>query len=378
MRKGGDGQRLDFIDSLRGWAVFGVIIVHANALIFDKIPGSLQALSSSGARGVQLFFMLSAFSLFYSLQKRIENNRPERIISFVLRRYFRIAPMFYVAIIIYSIGIFYILYPSIYPKIQYSVGNIISHLTFIHGVWPNYVNSLVPGGWSIAVEMTFYMFVPLLFAKIKTLSDAIWFLVISAIAFIAMSQIGSGPSLFSTTVWADFIFFLLPSQLLAFAFGIILYMLYRKESLHHGDKPSNILRYANQLLALGFVCAIVMYMNGQYKGVLFSLPMFLVAWSLSIKPRKFFVNKYMSFFGKISFSVYLLHFIIIPLVSSYVLLAIPEPLSRIEASVIYIEIIALTVILVTPLAYFTYRYIERPGISLGEHVVRMIPRKPTV
>ncbi|UFW43506.1 hypothetical protein BcanWSM471_10700 [Bradyrhizobium sp. WSM471] len=34
--------------------------------------------------------------------------------------------------------------------------------TFLHGFWPDSVNSVVPGDWSIAAEMTFYLVFPLL------------------------------------------------------------------------------------------------------------------------------------------------------------------------------------------------------------------------
>ena len=35
---------------------------------------------------------------------------------------------------------------------------------FLHGWHPETINTVVPGGWSIAVEMSFYLFVPLLFS----------------------------------------------------------------------------------------------------------------------------------------------------------------------------------------------------------------------
>ena len=378
MQGGQDTKRLEFIDSLRGWAVFGVIMVHANALVFDKLPIQLQVISSSGARGVQLFFILSAFSLFYSLDKRKQRGEPEGIVKFTLRRFFRIAPMFYVAIFIYGIGILHLLYPWLYEKTQYSFGNIFAHITFIHGFWPNYVNSLVPGGWSIATEMAFYSVVPLLFQKIRTISTAIWFFIISMTLYVGMSLIGGGPSYFSPSVWTDFIFFFLPSQLIAFSLGTLLFMFFRGEHIHDDGKYMSFKPYADHLMVLGFVGAIIMLINGQYKSILFSLPLFFVAWSLSLKSRKIFVNQYMSFFGKISFSVYLFHFLLIPFVSKFVLSALPPPLTGISASILYFEIVALTTIFVVPLAYATYRFIERPGMALGEHAIRTISRKPQV
>jgi peptidoglycan/LPS O-acetylase OafA/YrhL len=48
-----------------------------------------------GARGVQLFYMVSAFTLL-SVSRQPFNAR-----SFFIRRFFRIAPAFYIAMIAY-------------------------------------------------------------------------------------------------------------------------------------------------------------------------------------------------------------------------------------------------------------------------------------
>src|SRR5258708_5480123 len=44
---------------------------------------------------------------------------------------------------------------------------IISSLIFVNGFWPDTINSVVPGGWSIVDEMTFYAFFPLLIVRLK-------------------------------------------------------------------------------------------------------------------------------------------------------------------------------------------------------------------
>lgn len=365
-------QRLDFIDSLRGWAVLGVVAVHSNALIIDSLPDAFKAISSAGARGVQLFFILSAFSLFYSLERRRVKNKNDNYITFVTRRFFRISPMFYTAILLYGMGALHVLYPSIHTEVFYSAGNFLSHITYLHGFWPNYVNTLVPGGWSIATEMIFYLFVPLLFTKIKNLTSALWFLVFSIclnLVITLISILSIRPRYFTASIWGDFIFFLLPQQLVAFALGIILYMLFVHKHNNTNAKP---------LLALGFATAVLMLFNGMYQNVWFSIPLFFIALALSMKPIRFFVNKYMSFLGTISFSVYLLHFIIVPGVSNFITSAFPYIPSGKVAVLLWVEIVAVTVLLTVPLAYITYRYIERPGIELGNRIITRITKSATV
>lgn len=356
-------QRLDFIDSLRGWAVLGVIAVHSNALIFHQLPLPVQVISSAGARGVQLFFILSAFSLFYSLDRRKAKGDQSGYIDFLARRFFRIGPMFYVAILIYSFGLLSILYPQIYHLENYSTYNILAYFTFTHGFWPKYINNLVPGGWSIATEMTFYLFVPLLFEKIRDLKGAIWFFCLALAWFIFNSILIFQPRIFLPEIWGNFRFFILPSQLIAFALGIILYVLFN-------NKLHKYRYYSNQIFIVGILTAIIMLVNGLYQTVLFSIPLFLISWSLSIRSMKLFVNRYMSFFGKISFSVYLLHFLIIPTVHSFIVRAIPPPLNGWTASLLYVEIFVVATIIVIPFAYLGYILIERPGIAIGEKIIR--------
>ena len=50
-----------YIDALRGWAILGVIIVHSSQNF--ELPSILSRLSAAGARGVQLFFVVSALTL---------------------------------------------------------------------------------------------------------------------------------------------------------------------------------------------------------------------------------------------------------------------------------------------------------------------------
>lgn len=356
-------QRLDFIDSLRGWAVLGVIAVHSNALIFHQLPSPVQVISSAGARGVQLFFILSAFSLFYSLDRRKVKGNQSGYIDFLARRFFRIGPMFYLAIAIYGFGLLSILYPQTYHLQNYSTYNILAYFTFTHGFWPNYTNNLVPGGWSIATEMTFYIFVPLLFKKIKDLKGAIWFFCVALVWFIFNSVLSFQPGIFPPDIWGNFRFFILPSQLIAFALGVVLYMLFKNINLYRYR------HYSNQIFILGTLTAILMLVNGLYQTVIFSIPLFLISWSLSIRPMKLFVNRYMSFFGKISFSVYLLHFLIIPAVHNFIIRAIPPPLNGWTASLLYLEILIIATIIVIPFAYLGYILIERPGIAIGEKII---------
>ena len=94
-----DTRKHDFIDALRGLAVLGVVMVHA-AQAANPESAWLRKLMGSGAHGVQLFYVASALTLCMSwLARSPHESSPAR--NFYIRRLFRIAPMFSLAIVGY-------------------------------------------------------------------------------------------------------------------------------------------------------------------------------------------------------------------------------------------------------------------------------------
>ncbi|MDQ0494218.1 peptidoglycan/LPS O-acetylase OafA/YrhL [Paenibacillus brasilensis] len=56
-------DKLKFVDTLRALAIIGVLLVHVSQHV-DGINGWIQKGLSMGAKGVALFYMASAFTLF--------------------------------------------------------------------------------------------------------------------------------------------------------------------------------------------------------------------------------------------------------------------------------------------------------------------------
>ena len=81
-----------FVDALRGYAILLVILVHTSLLV-KGLPGWLYSIAANGARGVQLFYIVSAFTLFYSL-KYNHKSETNKVLNFYLRRFFRVLPGF--------------------------------------------------------------------------------------------------------------------------------------------------------------------------------------------------------------------------------------------------------------------------------------------
>ena len=160
-------MRLRTFDFLRGLAILGVITSHAS-LNFPSEVGVLDFIFRLGRFGVQLFFLVSALTMCHMWKQREDEVNP--IFNFYIRRFCRIAPLFWLSIPIYLLingtG------PSYFAPEGISFREIILTISFLHGFWPSSISSVVPGGWSIAVEMTFYLIFPLLALTIKNRSLA--------------------------------------------------------------------------------------------------------------------------------------------------------------------------------------------------------------
>lgn len=152
----GSAAMLPWIDALRGLAILMVLANHV-ALVMPGLSAPVLALARFGQMGVQLFFVASAFTLCLSWQQR-RQDEPQPVQRFLLRRFFRIAPLYFLGIAVFA-GLHFS-QPGAVAAAPYTTGNVMANVLFVHGFVPAAQNSVVPGGWSIGVEMAFYALFP--------------------------------------------------------------------------------------------------------------------------------------------------------------------------------------------------------------------------
>jgi peptidoglycan/LPS O-acetylase OafA/YrhL len=163
MPPGGPRVRLAYLDALRGLAILGVLIVHFS--LWLKPAGEAEkGLMGNGAFGVQLFYVVSAFTICMSLAA---DRGPGALQRFFTRRFFRIAPMFWVAIIL-SLTLWGLL-PRYAAPDGIAPWAVVATFLMAHGLHPESINSVVFGGWSVGVEVMFYALAPMLFLRIATI-----------------------------------------------------------------------------------------------------------------------------------------------------------------------------------------------------------------
>ena len=95
-------RRLSGIEALRGIAATIVVLYHA-ARHVDKAHGApwLMWTFLGGHAGVDLFFVISGFIIFYVHEKDV--GRPKRLTYYVVRRFVRIMPLYWIALAITAV-----------------------------------------------------------------------------------------------------------------------------------------------------------------------------------------------------------------------------------------------------------------------------------
>jgi peptidoglycan/LPS O-acetylase OafA/YrhL len=350
--------KLHYIDALRGLAILAVIMVHNGQYGGDSrlMPPLLQTLIDQGARGVQLFFVASAFTLWLSMSNRKREHYPTR--NFFIRRLFRIAPMYWVGLAFYSFWFFAAHAPFA------TLGNVVANFFFVHGLNPYWINSLVPGGWSITVEIFFYILAPWLFTRIQSLDHAVRFVLIALIInSVAAFVLTRHPFIADKDLWEGFLFLYFPSQLPVFAVGILLYFLVYAA----GQRLSGYtLLLAASLFALNLATKELPLLP---QHVWFAVAFLLLALGLSRNPLRIVVNPLITYIGKVSFSLYLVHFAILFLLERMGHASLLTPTSRTTAildfGLRYILVVSLGGLIST----FFHRIVEEPFQRLGKRLI---------
>ncbi|MBP3957673.1 acyltransferase [Gemmata sp. G18] len=364
--------RYGFIDALRGFALLGVLVHHVVPRV-DGLPRVVKQIAAAGGEGVQLFFVVSALTLFLSFDSR-RGTQARPLTAFFLRRFFRIAPLFYLA------AVFYLWYDARWPDAaRPSAAAILATLGFVHVWHPDWANRVVPGGWSIGVEMEFYLLVPLLYARIRRAETAVTAALVSLLAGGLLSTVVAAglPRVLGTDPRAAGLFswYWLPAQMPVFFLGITLYFLVRKRlrSPSAGRDPGRIrgrvlLTTAAYLLAAATISDLHLYLGHALFGVAFVL----AGWGLSLCPSPVLVNRVTRGIGTISFSAYITHFAALDLAEGGLALAGTAGLSPLAALGM---LLATTLGLTVAASLITYRLIEIPGQQLGRWFIAWSERR---
>lgn len=339
--------RFKGLDALRGAAAVCIIAFHTVMLNSLGLPTWSTGLVHRLGLAVPLFYMLSAFSLSLGYYGKLDTAVALK--RYALRRFLRIAPLFYALLPVWLCVLWFKFDQA--P----SLSAIALNLTFLFGFAPGLHESIAWAGWSIGVEMIFYAILPLIFLVATSLGASLGLYGFSLVASVIVQNL-LGPS----TSYAQMNFV---TQLPHFMLGLVAFHAYRSGVLQRWKHS------ALTLLAGGIAIWPLMAWLGlghlkvgavDIEQYLIALAFPLITLSLVLAPRVLLVNPISIFLGQRSFSLYLLH----PLVVLAAMPVIQDHAARgfkLVAPVSFLGVLLLTTIA----ASISYRLIETPFMALG-------------
>lgn len=268
------------LDGIRGWAFLIVLVMHGFSLCLD---GALQYLQGCAKYGVWLFFVLSS----YLLTKNYVLADGSKL-EYLTGRIFRILPLYYICILIYSF--FNIFSPTAYEYLKTTLG--------LYG--PGHL-------WTITVEFYFY-FVLLM----------IWFVPKPLIRNLLMTLMALGSIFFTMYIPKDSsstnVLWYMPSFFCGYILAVIMP---RLSSIKFGFAvPALILSGFIFLSPAAQFFLFNKELSPYLRNMYFPLSILWAIFIFSILNTKskiidlIFGSQALTFLGKISYSGYLFHWII--------------------------------------------------------------------
>lgn len=379
-------REFEFINFFRAIAALWVLVAHC------MIWGGWYGIPLPSAKiAVNLFMLISGFLMMANATAR-KHSEPlttgRSWARFWVRRYFRLAPAYYLSLALAVMFSSYFLLgykelqhlnPALWAggdggvydpmRIEYTATNMFLHLTFLFGLHPEYSFSTFLPDWSLSLEMQFYAVFPLLFLVFRRIGVAKASLLIGVPVFLVGAWISSKAHYFEPS--------LIVLRLNYFLAGMVLFAA-MKEGVSKARQASLI------------TCAMVLvYIGSRVDPDFLVLPgilLLMLAIGLAEKSGRapswlisMINNKPVRFASDTSYGVYLFHGFFIA-ASGLIITRVPfllglTPPQRVGVMLVFVLAGAYLT------AYLVYKAVELPGIRLGGRVNRSmlsIERKPVV
>lgn len=158
-------SRLEILDGVRGLAILMVLFFHVSegSGVRLELPQhhpivSLQLFGTVGFMGVELFFFISGFCLFFPYARHmLDAERRPGWLEYAYRRFIKIVPSYVIAL---TFCAFFA--RAAYPTWGALAVDYLRHLFFIHTLWPNSFFSISGPFWTLGIEVQFYVLFPLI------------------------------------------------------------------------------------------------------------------------------------------------------------------------------------------------------------------------
>ena len=330
-------DRLEWLDELRGIAALSVMFIH-----YDHLLRSLESrpfLIESLARGVQLFYVLSGYILYKLYSMQIGDWTAYR--RFIVRRFFRVAPLFYFMTLIGLV----VPYQEVPDPI---INSVLHFLILPFGFFPKYIGSMIGIEWSIYVECWFYALFPLIVASYKRNPAA----ALGIASAISLAQSAAVFMAGSDVAMRTYYYLQPTTQLMFFMLGIAL-----ADRAQHGSAK----RVSPVWFYLGILATLIapyLVRSSTVQVYLSAISLALMVASYSSVPRPAWLRSLLLWVGTRSYSLYLIHLPLLMLTDFF----FP---SRGTGVVVW----GAQVLLALSIAAMSWKLVEAPGIAFGRRLL---------
>lgn len=308
-------KRFLFIDALRGGAALAVLLFHlAHIHVLSPTLASLLGPVGQGLKygefGVQVFFVLSGFVIAHSL--RNDPLTKDSILNFILRRQLRLDPPYW-AVIILALGLQWaeLRIPGQDTFALPSLSTIFLNLTYLQYIAG--VPSILNIAWTLCLEIQFYLaFITLLglaalLPARKTAISNTLLLFTGSLSLLLAAFYPPPPIEAHHNPWFVYYWFY-------FVAGVLCYRQWQNQLR---------LPYWMAFLALFAAAPLLLWLTSAKTDIALSVPALLTGWltagALFLAGRQGGLwhwggHRFWQYLGKISYSLYLVHVLVLLLV----------------------------------------------------------------
>ncbi len=360
----GQDRRLRHIDALRAiaallvlWRHVGDVFIHADPTGMSGGHG-LQTLAESidvGRIGVILFFLISGFVIPFS----IHPERPDALGGFLIKRFFRIFPAYWLSIPLGALTGYWI-WGATFTARDFAI-----NLTLLQDL----VGARAAEGlyWTLLVEWTFYVLCAVLLLT-RSLGNMrrVCALTIGLAAIYVLS---------SLLRWMDMPLINLKVSLACWYLSLMLCgTLYRTCIVEHGTRDAKWLRAGVLGLFAGYLVILpaagwwaIGFANNAWISCAIGMLLFILGTSFVRVSTRL-----TDWLGRISYSIYLFHPVVFMTMWWWLLRQPLDSAWRTQHLGVYLVANALLTI---GMAAIVYRFVEEPGIRLGRQVAERWSRR---
>ena len=304
--------RLD-IDALRGISVLSVVLYHSKLQFFN------YDFFSGGFLGVDIFFVITGYLISKILLNEYYLTNNINFADFYKRRVRRLIPTLVVILMASTLLSYFVLDPaklkqfsaSVYASIIFTANAYFHYFGNFYGNDDNLFKPLLHL-WSLGVEEQFYILFPIILLLILKFfkNFIIFFFLLGFILSLIFAE-------YASTNHIMFSFYMLPSRIWEILLGSVIayYTIFNKTELKINIFIKNLL-YLISILII-FSCFFIFDINLiKHPSIITLLPLLACSIIIILGSEKkkiylydLFSNRFFVFFGKISYSLYLWHFL---------------------------------------------------------------------